>query len=95
MRTVILLFCCVTIAGCAWIDADNDSPAASLPSVLPPASCTDIWKRYTDEVRLVMDDEANWQAHDENAQQYLAQFSLSCNAADSREAAAAELRCKA
>lgn len=95
MRLLLLLSGAVMIGGCAFFDIDEDPPASPAPTLAANASCTDLWKRYSDEVRLIEDDRANWQAHDDNALQYLGQFAGSCNAADTREAAASDLRCKA
>jgi hypothetical protein len=96
MRLVLLLMGCVAVAGCALFDDVDDGPHQVPVSVVTPtASCTDLWKHDADELQLINDDEANWQAHDDNAVQDLVQFSGTCNAADTRDAAANEWRCNA
>src|SRR5262249_52293578 len=97
MRFAVLLFGSLLMTGCMLFDLEEDSPqqSVSATSLALNSSCTDLWKHYTDEVQLINDDEANWGVHDDNAVQYLAQLNGTCNAADTRETAAIELRCKA
>src|SRR5690348_5359892 len=96
MRLGFLLFGLFTIAGCILFDVDEEAPQESVPATIAlSSSCSDLWKHYTDELQLINDDEANWGTHDDNAVQYLSQFSDSCNVADTRESAATDLRCKA
>ncbi|HKC95169.1 MAG TPA: hypothetical protein VKB81_14215 [Nitrospira sp.] len=96
MRLAFLLFELFAITGCMLFDMD-ESPQEPIPatSVAFTSSCADLWKHYTDELQLINDDEVSWRAHDDNAVQYLMQFSGSCNVADTGETAATELRCKA
>jgi hypothetical protein len=91
------LFALLALTGCMLFDVEEDGQPdpISATSVAPASSCTDLWKQYTDELQLINDDEASWAAHDDNAAQFLSQFSGSCNVADSKETAATELRCKA
>lgn len=91
----LLLVGMFTLAGCALFDLDEDPPPSPAPVLAGNTSCTDLWKHSSDEVRLINDDEANWQTHDDTAMQHAAQFSGSCNPADTQDAAAADLRCKA
>ena len=96
MRTGVLTVVLFATTGCALFDFDGDeSPPVPVSSFALPASCSDAWKSYTDEIRLINDDEANWRGHDDSAIQHLAQFGGSCGAADTREAAAMDVRCKA
>lgn len=96
MRACLAVLALTMTAGCAFFERDDDPPFQdSIPDVVLTASCTDLWKRYSDELQLVDDDEANWQTHDDTALQYYRHFGAVCNAADMRDAAARDLRCKA
>ncbi|HMU54650.1 MAG TPA: hypothetical protein PKA61_06575 [Nitrospira sp.] len=96
MRACLLFLTVITVAGCAFFDPDDDPPSQdSIPEAVLTASCPELWKRYSDELQLVDDDDANWQAHDDRALQYFGHFGAACNAADMRETAARDLRCKA
>lgn len=95
---ILLLFLMLNAAaGCAVFESDDDlSPQDSVvPEVVLTGSCAELWKRYSDELQLVDDDGANWQAHDDMAMQYFGHFNTACNSADMREQAARDLRCKA
>lgn len=97
MRACLLFLVLTMTAGCAFFDRDDDpSPVQdSIPEAVLTASCTELWKHYSDELRLVDDDDANWKMHDDKAQQYFGHFGAACNSADMRDAAAKDLRCKA
>ena len=97
MRLSFLLFGVLAVSGCMFFDLDEEpeQDPVSATSLTLNSSCGDLWKHYTDELQLINDDEANWGVHDDNAVQYLSQFSGSCNVADTRENAASDLRCKA
>jgi hypothetical protein len=94
---LLLIFLALTMAtGCAFFDRDDDPPSEdSLPETVLTASCTELWKLYSDELQLVDGDDANWQVHDDKAMQYFSHFHTACNQADIREPAARDLRCKA
>ncbi|BFU96284.1 MAG: exported protein of unknown function [Nitrospira sp.] len=96
MCTRLLFLALTMVAGCAFFETDEaPSPQDAIPDMVLTASCTDLWKRYSDELQLVGDDDANWQAHDDTAMQYFGHLGTACNAADMREQAARDLRCKA
>ncbi|WP_447983317.1 hypothetical protein [Nitrospira sp. Nam74] len=80
MRLAFLLFGLCTVLGCMLFDLEEEASPDPAPatSLALNSSCTDLWKHYTDELQLINDDEANWSTHDDNAVQYLSQFSGSC-----------------
>ncbi|BCA56955.1 hypothetical protein W02_40950 [Nitrospira sp. KM1] len=98
VRNVIFAGGLCTLGGCALFAWDEAGPGPETESqvvVVPVESCSDLWKHYSDEARLITDDQVEWRAHDDRAVLYLGQFGGSCNAADTRDAAASDLRCKA
>jgi len=97
MRACLAFLVLTMTAGCAFFDRDDDPDPLqdSIPEAVLTDSCAELWKHYSDELQLVDDDNANWQAHDDKAQQYFGYFGTACNEADVRDAAARDLRCKA